>query len=289
LISGRTGLLLLLLLFPSPASPADRADSLIVTEGFRMEEGWTARKGISTGLAGALVIGSLVDSYYAWWKDSSRPFTFRSEGWFGGGHAGIDKLGHLFTSFFYFHTVRNLLLWGGHHPSTATWWSVGLTAFFAVSIEVGDGVSEYAFDYQDLVFNAAGLGCGLLQTEIPALRNFTLKWSFVPESGYRFPPRFTQDYDGHIYWLAVNVNALLPDELEPYWPDLLQVAGGYSVAEGGARSEYAVGFDLRLSIFDPPSPEAKLLIRTVDYFHVPMPGVKFSPGAPPDYEFLLLN
>jgi hypothetical protein len=272
---------------PDTAEGAARAP--LVTEGFLREDGWTARRVVSTGLAGALVAGSLVDSYYAWWKDSSRPFRFRAEGWFGDSHLGIDKLGHLYTSYLYFHTVRTILLWGGHDPRAATAWGAGLSAFFALSIEVGDGVSEYAFDYQDLVFNAAGIGYALLQTEVPVFRNFDLKWSFVPAGGYRFPPRFTREYDAHIYWLAVNVHGLLPEEWKPVWPEILQIAAGYSVGDGVTRREVAVGLDLRLRVFDPPNPEAKLLIRTVDHFHVPMPGVKFSPGRSPEWRAFLLH
>ncbi len=269
-------------------SAAQTSDTVITTEGFQTSEGMSARKTIATGLTAGILVGSLIDSYYAWWHDSTRSFSFHAEGWLAG-HRGIDKAGHLFTSYFYFRTFRNLLLWGGYHPETAYWWAAGLSAFFALSVEVGDGLSEYAFDYQDLVFNAAGLGYGMLQTHVPVLRNFMLKWSYVPEGGYRFPPRFTEHYDAHIYWLTANVDALLPASLEGIWPDPLQIGIGYSVADHGRRSEVAVGLDLHLSLFEGDSPDTRLLVRTLDSFHYPLPGVIFSEGAPPAYRLFLLR
>jgi len=151
-------------------------DSVCVGE-FRPIDGFTMRKVVASGLAGGLLVGSLLDCYYAWWKDAKKPFSFFNEGWFSGDHIGIDKMGHFFTSYFYFNTFRNIMLWGGFEQSMALWWAVGTSAFFALSIEIGDGVSTYGFDYQDLVFNFSGIGYGILQTWIPFLRNFNFKWS----------------------------------------------------------------------------------------------------------------
>jgi hypothetical protein len=276
------------LLAASPRAAGRVQDSTVVTEGFPTVEGVSTRKILATGLTAGILAGSLIDSYYAWWKDSDQPFTFHAEGWFRSTR-GIDKAGHLFTSYFYFRTFRNLLLWGGYTPGTAYWWAAGLSAFFALSVEIGDGISEYAFDYQDLVFNAIGLGYGMLQTNIPALKNFNLKWSYVPQDGYRFPPRFTQQYDAHTYWLTANVNNLLPSSLEPYWPDILQVGVGYSVADHLQRSEVMIGFDFNLEVLDSPSPDLLLIIKTLNTFHYPAPAVILSDGKEPEYRLFQLR
>jgi hypothetical protein len=268
--------------------PARAQDSAVVTEGFAATQGLTPRKILATGLTAGILTGSLIESYYSWWKGAHDPFTFHAEGWFRNAR-GIDKAGHLFTSYFYFRTFRNLLLWGGYEEGTAFWWGAGLSAFFALSVEIGDGVSEYAFDYQDLVFNAAGLGYGMLQTSVPALRNFNLKWSYVPDGGYRFPPRFTEHYDAHTYWLTVNVNNLLPESLEPYWPDVLQLGVGYSVADRVSRSEVVVGLDFNLEVLEPSSPDLALILRTMNTFHYPAPAVKFSEKRTPEYRLFHLN
>lgn len=269
-------LALLALVYPTHAADSTFTDA----------PAFGTRKVISTALVGGILVGSLVDSYFAWWKDASNPFTFHAEGWFNNPQLGIDKAGHLFTSYFYFHTFRNLMLWGGYDQSTALWWAAGGSAFFAISVEVGDGVSEYAFDYQDLVLNLGGIGYGMLQTEIPFLKNFNLKWSYVPRDGYRFPPRFTERYDAHTYWLTVNVHNLLPPSVQPYWPEFIQVAAGYGVDDRVTKRELVVGLDLNLEAFSVDNQELALLQKTLNMFHYPAPAVKFTQRKIPRYYFI---
>ncbi len=261
-------------------------DSLCVRDGVEQTQELSGRKVVSNVLVGGLLVGSLVDSYYAWWKDASKPFTFHAEGWLGGSSLGIDKAGHLFTSYFYFHTFRNIMVWGGHDESTALWWAAGTSTFFALSIEIGDGVSEFGFDYQDLLFNLSGVGYGILQTKFPVLKDFNLKWSYVPRDGYRFPPRFTEHYDAHTYWLAVNIDNLLPEALQTYWPDFLQIAVGYSVDDRGSRREAVIGFDINLESFTTGNQDLLLVQKTLNMFHYPGPAIKFTQRKTPRYYLL---
>lgn len=263
-------------------------DSTSLSRGV-IESGAGGRELIASALVGGILAGSLVDSYFAWWHNATKPFTFHAEGWLGGDHLGIDKAGHLFTSYFYFHTFHNIMLWGGHRPSTALWWAAGTSAFFALSVEIGDGVSEFGFDYQDLVFNLAGIGYGVLQAEHPFLRNFSLKWSYVPDNGYRFPPRFTNHYDGHTYWLTVNPQVFLPGSVADVWPDVLRVAVGYSVADRVSRREFVVGLDFNLEVCPAPGSDLQLLQKTINMIHLPAPAVKFSPSRKPEYHLLHTN
>jgi hypothetical protein len=246
-------------------------------------EGFSGRKVLATGLVGAFLAGSLVDSYYSWWKGASNPFTFHAEGWFNDGSKGIDKAGHIYTSYFYFNAVRDFMLWGGYEPSTALWWGIGLSGFFALSIEIGDGLSEYAFDYQDLMCNMVGLGYGVLQTKSPFLQNFNLKWSYVPRDGYRFPPHFTDHYDAHTYWITTNVHGLLPPSLKDYWPEFLQVAVGYGVDDNVSKREMVVGLDFNLEVFSISNQELSLAQKILNKFHFPAPGIKFTEQKTPRY------
>ena len=281
----RTLVIIFLLVFVSKGTCQESAT---LTDGFHQIDGFTGRKIVATGLVGGLLVGSLVDAYYAWWKDVSTPFTFHAEGWFSH-KLGIDKAGHFFTSYFYFRTFRNVMLWGGYEGSTALWWAAGTSAFFAVSVEIGDGVTAFAFDYQDLLFNLGGIGYGILQTEIPFLRNFNFKWSFIPNDGYRFPPRFTEDYDAHTYWLTANVNELLPRSWEPFWPDFLQLAIGYGVDDNVTKREVAVGFDINLEVFQTGNEHLLLAQKTLNMFHIPAPAVEFTDKKKPRYYWFHTN
>ncbi|MGA9117120.1 MAG: DUF2279 domain-containing protein [Bacteroidota bacterium] len=247
------------------------------------------RRTASRVLIAGLLTGSLVDSYFAWWKGSSKPFTFHAENWVGKPFLGIDKAGHLYTSYFQFRTFRSILLWGEAPPDDAFWWGAALAGLFALSVEVGDGLGEMGFDYQDLLFNMAGLGYGMLQVGHPFLENFAVKWSYIPQEGFTFPPRFTEHYDAHTYWLAVKVNNLLPQAAEGLWPDFLNLAVGYGVGDGLSRREWVVGLDFNLDCVPAPGADLLLLRRILELFRYPAPGVEFSSGKRPEYRLFHLN
>ena len=260
-------------------------DSLAVTEGFYVKPDLTGRKILATSAVGGLLGLSVYWCYDSWWRDSSRKFHFVTENWLNGYARGIDKVGHFYTSYFYFNLFRNIMLWGGYEPATADWWALGSTAAFAVIVELGDGFTpRYGFDYQDLTFNLSGLAYGFIQTRVPFLRNFNFKWSYVPNDGYRFPVRLVEHYDDHTYWLTCNINNLLPSSLEPYWPDFVQLALGYGVDDNWTKREFVFGFDLNLEeLFQPKNEDLLLLTKTVNYFHIPGPAIKFTEEKAPRY------
>lgn len=267
------------------AGLASARDSLAVTDGFRSNPDFSGRKIVATSAVGGLLGLSLYWCYDSWWRDADRRFHFVTEGWLDGYARGIDKVGHFYTSYFYFNLFRNLMLWGGYEASTADWWALGSTAFFAVAVELGDGFTpEYGFDYQDLTFNLSGIAYGFLQTRVPFFRNFNFKWSYVQSGGYRFPVRLVEHYDDHTYWLTCNVNNILPSSLEPYWPDFIQLAVGFGVDDNVTKREFVFGIDLNLeALFRPEHEDLLLLTRTVDYFHIPAPAIKLTERKGPRY------
>jgi len=240
-------------------------------------------------MVGGMLGFSLAWSYDSWWKESGTPFFFKNENWWNGEHRGVDKAGHLFTSYFYFHTIRDIMLWGGYRPSTAFWWGAGSSMFFALAVEIGDGLGGVGFDYQDLAFNSAGLAFGMLQTHYPFLKNFSLKWSYVPPDGFEFPPRFTKHYDGHTYWLAFNVHNLLPAPARKFWPEFLQLAVGYGVDDNMTKREIVVGLDFNIEAISAPNEDVLLLQRFVNRFHLPAPAVKITEEKEPRYYMFHLN
>ena len=128
-------------------SACQARDSLLVTDGFHAKPEFNGRKLTATTAVGGLLLTSLIWSYDTWWRDAGRPFHFVTQDWLNGPGLGIDKVGHFYTSYFYYNTFRNLMLWGGYEPSTSEWWAAGAAAFFAVAIEVGDGITpQYGFD-----------------------------------------------------------------------------------------------------------------------------------------------
>lgn len=260
-------------------------DSVLTVSGFSRKDGWPTRKVVAAGTVGAIVVGTLLDSYYTWWKDAEKPFSFlrhTDENWLSGSHLGIDKPGHFFGAYAMFKSVHTILQWGGVEPSMALWWAAGISFWNGLEIEIGDGFTPYGFDYQDLVFDVAGTTYGILQTRLPFLQNFNFKFSYWSKVGFTSPANFTRDYDAMTIWFTAAVHRLLPEGLAPFWPDGLQLAVGYSVDDNQTRREIAIGLDLCLEhLFSAPSEDVLLAQRLVDLMHLPMPAVKFTEGKPP--------
>ncbi len=237
----------------------------------------------AAGLAG----GTLAYSAGIWWINDYRPFAFTQGDWFTD-KLGVDKIGHMYTSYFMFHAIDDILIWGGHGKQTSFWWAAGIAAFHGFAVEVGDGVSRYGFDYKDLTFNYIGLSYAMLQEQIPLLRNFDIKWSlYYPLDRHSFKVNALYDY--HIYWMSARVHQLLPSPWKPYWPSFLQVAFGLGADGNLGWRTYNLSFDYNLELVPVEGRDASLLKKILNMIHLPAPGVKFSQGHPPVYQLLLLN
>jgi hypothetical protein len=247
------------------------------------------RKVISAGLAGAIALAVVADSYYSWWRDAEKPFSFYTEGIFDDSHLGLDKFGHLFGSYAMFKSVHTILSWGGYKQSTALGWALGISLFHGLSIEIGDGFSQYGFDYQDLLFDFAGTAYGYLQAREPFFENFDLKFSYWSGQGLKSPANFTQDYDAMTIWLSFNIHNLLPAKAASYWPGWLNLAVGYGVGEHETQREFLVSLDLNFKGFSTSSEDVATAERLLDLMHFPAPGVKFTPSGKPTYSFFLLK
>jgi len=253
-------------------------------------ESFFNKKFISAAGVSGIYIGTIIDSYYTWWQDDKRPFTLLSGDWFDkNADNGIDKLGHFYTSYLFYKVQKNLFLWGGYSESTAKTLSASLSMLMALIIEVGDGFSRYGFDYKDFVFNTGGLGYAVLQDEIPYLKNFNVKWSYIPTAGFSFPPRFSHHYEGHIYWLTFNIHGIVSPFTDTFWPEYIQPAVGYSIGKN-SESEYILGVDINLlPLFRSDDPVIEYIGDIINLFHIPSPGIKFTERRKPQYELLLLN
>ncbi|HVO74116.1 MAG TPA: DUF2279 domain-containing protein [Ignavibacteriaceae bacterium] len=278
-------LLIFFVLNLSAAAQKSETDS-VNTGGCFLSKKTLSVIALSAGLG-----ASLISSYVAWWKDDSRSFRFYSGHWVNDpGLNGIDKVGHFYTSYLFYRLQRDLLMWGGYSGDFSTLTSAILTFSFAVGIEIGDAFSPYGFDYQDLTFNIGGLGYGFLQDKIPLLQNFKFKWSYIPRGSFSFPPKFTTHYDDHIYWFTINLHGLFGASFGKYWPELIQPALGFSVENLGNRREFIFGLDFNLlPLFNHKDENWDFAGKFVDMFHIPAPGIKYSPDAGPLYRVFLTH
>ncbi len=249
--------------------------------GYTRENISPFRHGFSVGLVSAISLSIAIDSYYTWWQDANKPFSFYTEGWFNGPHQGIDKVGHYFGTYATSKIIRNIMLWGGHSPEAALWWAAGIAAFHSLQIEIGDAFSPYGFDYQDMLMGFLGVGYMILQTEVPFMNNFNFKVSYWSKTGFTSPANFVSDYDAMTVWLSANIHNLLPESMGPYWPEFLQVAVGYGVGWKEARREFVIGLDFNLEAFSPCTDNVLLLQRIFNLVHYPSPTLKLTTGKGP--------
>jgi len=258
------------------------------------EKNFWSKKSISTVGIASIYAVSIYEAYTMWWADDARSFHFFKyehdlfeDPW----HLGMDKVGHFYTSYFFYHLQKDVLRWGGFSKSYSKYLSAILSGSFALLIEVGDAFSPYGFDYKDLIFNLAGIGYGFLQDEYPWLQNFNFKWSYIPDNGFSGLGNFSDQYYDQIYWLTFDVHNIIGESEHNFWPEFLNLAIGYSISQSHPRRrEFTFGLDLNIKeIFKTESPDWKLLRNTADRIHVPMPGIKTTSGQKPEYKAILLR
>ena len=264
------------------------------------------KKSIVTYSLLAYSTASLYTEYQWWWKGNYHTFRYENDGFLNNYSLGIDKIGHFYTSYFYFTAVYEVMRWAEFDDDMILIGAIAMPLSHAVSIEIGDGFSTYAFSGVDLAANLLGIGYGVLQHSVPFLQNFTFKWSYYPSGIIPLDNAFrlTDDYDGHIYWLAWNVHGTLPDSWKDYWPQYLNLAIGYGgknvsgrpiwignpiSSPGPSERKFAISLDYNIRAFDVGQGFFKTIRNVIDRFHFPAPGVKITNTNSTAFEPILLN
>lgn len=235
-------------------------------------------------------VASFGIQYKWWWKDDYHDFAFEQDAFVDNYLLGIDKMGHFFTSYLYFHSLNELMRWADFSPKTRRITSVALPLAWAISIEIGDGFSTYGYSWQDLAANSLGIGFGLLQERFPYMRNFKAKMSYYPNSYYvnnGFNKwSLTSDYRGHCYWLSFDIHNLLPQKAKRYWPPFLNMAVGYGINPKESYNEqphirdFCIAFDWNLSSIKTKQKGTYVVKELLDYIHYPAPGIGKAQGQP---------
>lgn len=260
------------------------------------------RKDFATYTTVVWSVGAVVMEFQWWWRDDfiykQHEFRLANDGYFYNYSYGVDKLGHLFTSYLFFHTTYDFLTWAHYDDNTALWSAIAVPAAHALAIEFADGYSKYAFNPSDLLFNSAGIVYGALQTQYPLLKNFNLKWSYIPTAnGGSSDPDWgpASDYSGHIYWIATDVHNLLPESAKAYWPKFLNIAvgmGAKNVSYGDTgikKHKFAVSLDWKMTELPLAGDTWGVIKNLIDKIHFPAPGIKIHTGEKPQGKVLLLN
>lgn len=249
---------------------------------------------------------SLYTEYQWWWKGNYHSFRYADDGFLDNYSLGVDKVGHFYTSYLYFSAVYEVMQWADFDEEVILFGAIAMPVSHAISIEIGDGFSTFAFSGSDLAANLLGIGYGVLQRRFPILRNFTFKWSYYPSGIIPLDGAFrlTDDYDGHIYWLSWDVHGTLPGSWKKYWPKYLNLAVGYGgknisgrpswagdpiSSPGLPERKFAVSLDYNIRVIDVGEGFVGTVRNVIDHFHFPAPGVRIDGKITPTFRPLLLN
>lgn len=252
---------------------------------------------------GGLVLqqaGSMYLEYKWWWEHNYHDFHHENDGGLNNYSLGIDKVGHFYTSYMYSNLLYELMKWGKFSEKSSEWVSVALPFAWALSIEVGDGFSKFAFSSQDLMANSMGIAYALAQRKVNVLQKFKFKYSYFPSPYFRERDMkgwsLVSDYDGHIYWLTADVHGLLPKRFKPYWPKYLNLGMGYGIQNFRPLDPFTdgpmllrkfhIGFDYNLAKIKVNKPGWQALLKMADHYHLPAPG--FSKVGADNWRFRAL-
>jgi len=258
----------------------------------------------------ALYVGSMVGLYHLWYKDypqSSFHFIDDHDHWMG-----VDKAGHMMTSYYIGRIGYSSLRWSGVREKQAIWIGGSMGFLFLTTVEIFDGFSEqWGASASDILFNGLGTMFFIGQQFLWHEQRFTLKFSYHftkyaqynPEQlGSSYAERIFKDYNGHTYWLSGNIESFIrKDSKFPKW---LNVAVGYG-AKGmlGAKtnpeyingealpeynrvSQYYLSLDIDLSKIKTKSEFLNILLNLVGFIKIPMPTLEYNKDD--QFKFYLL-
>lgn len=245
---------------------------------------------------------SLFLEYKWWWQGNvSRNFKIENDQFYNGYSLEVDKLGHIYTSYLYFHSLEELLHLAKFNRKTTNIVRFTLPVIWALRIETGDGFAFNGFSFIDLSANFLGIGYAALQSRYKYLQNFKIKLGYYPSNGF-INNDFKQwslsaDYSGHIYWLSFDLHHLAPLKIKKYFPPFLNLAIGYGVDNYGPYAnayeplgrKYCIGLDWNLGAIKSKNKYINTAKNIIDYIHLPAPGTKFVDGKPTENKLLLLN
>ena len=243
-----------------------------------------ARISLLAGVTLGTVIPVHIYQQNAWWQGPRGPFRFENDWVYA---LNVDKLGHMYAGYVLSRTFCSMLRWSGFSEHASTFWGSALGLSYQMYVEVEDGFHRvYGFSPGDAFFNIIGATVPLAQWTFPVLRNFSLKYSYWPSTGYRNELRagqakaFLDDYQGTEVWLGMDPHFLMGDGLRRAVPSWLGVAFGVCARDldesGGGRRVETLALDINLSRIETESEFLRAVFTLLDYIHFPMPGMRLD-------------
>lgn len=253
-------IIILLLFLSSFAAEAQTNQATFFTPADSLNKSrfWTCTIGGAATFAGVSVV-----LYNSWYKqfELTKFHTFNDfREW-----KGMDKTGHLITTYTESRLVYQAARWTGMDKNRAIWTGVGVGLLLQSSLEIMDGFSEkWGFSWSDTGTNILGASFFALQMHWWDELKFKLKVSSPPLSystapiqsidgtatssllnrsndlfGTNYAELFLKDYNALTLWLSFNPNIFLKEK-NHFFPKWLNVSIGYGAENlfGGFENKW---------------------------------------------------
>jgi hypothetical protein len=185
------------------------------------------------GLETGAYLAGLSYLRFIWYRDHERvPFHFYND---LPGYFQIDKLGHAYSAYYESYASYHALRWAGLSKNKALWYGGPSGLLFQTPIEIFDGLYKgWGFSWSDMIANATGPLLFSFQQAYFDEQIVRFKFSYSPSGYPKYHPRlgttpvesFFLDYNGHSYWLSLNLKSVSGMK---NWPSWLNLALGYSI------------------------------------------------------------
>ena len=174
----------------------------------------------------------------AWeWGSTGSSWHWAHEGFLGADThvGGADKMGHAFSHYVLTRASAAIFDYTEHGASHKLWYAGSMVMLIGVGIEVGDAFNgTHGFSFEDIVFDALGVGLGVLTEAVPAADAlFSFQLDYWPTQGFLdYPDRknlqFSLDYSGMTFMLSVKLAGLNSLGLKvPSVLNYIQLDAGY--------------------------------------------------------------
>jgi hypothetical protein len=237
---------------------------------------------------------SLIALDRLWYSDFDRS-SFKTVNDLGDWY-GMDKLGHMYSSYQIGRYGYNLLAWSGVREKDRLLYGATLGFTFLTIVELMDAYSaEWGFSWADVAANALGTGIFVGQQLLWGEQRISLKFSFQtseyaglnPELlGTGFSEQLLKDYNGQTYWMSFNMRSFLPDSFFPGW---FNIALGYGadgmlngtfvdpdLPEQNPTRQYYLSFDIDLTKIKTKSHLLRTLFDVFNLIKIPSPTIELN-------------
>lgn len=247
---------------------------------------------------------SLIALNEMWYKEQGKSgFHFFND---NGQWNQVDKAGHAYSAYQLSRIGNQLFLWTNMDEKKSAIWGAVMSQGIMIPIEVLDGFSvEYGFSWGDIAANLLGSSLFLGQALAWKEQKIKLKYSYHqtdyatmrPEVlGKSFNERLLKDYNGHTYWLSLDLYALNHHRTFPSWLNLGLGYGAQEMVYGkesdnnyhGFKSyrQFYLGIDIDLSHIKTKSKFVKSLIFVADMIKLPAPALEWNTNKGFNYHWI---